>query len=104
MLVALGYGLYDQDFESRRRLGIFFFTTVSRPAVGPTQPPIQWVTEYLSLGVKQPGHEGDHSPLSSAEVKNAWSYTFTSQHAFMVWCSKHGDNFTFSGRSYIILI
>jgi hypothetical protein len=24
-------------------------------------------------GVKQPGHEADHSPPSSAEVKNAWS-------------------------------
>jgi hypothetical protein len=26
-------------------------------------------------GVKRPGHEADHSPPSSAEVKNAWSYT-----------------------------
>jgi len=31
----------------------------------------------LSLGVKQLGHEADHSPPSSAEVKNAWSYTST---------------------------
>jgi len=29
----------------------------------------------LSLGVKRPGREADHSPPSSAEVKNAWSYT-----------------------------
>jgi hypothetical protein len=28
-------------------------------------------------GVKRPGGEADHSPPSSAEVKNAWSYTFT---------------------------
>jgi hypothetical protein len=26
-------------------------------------------------GVKQPGHEADHLSPSSAEVKNAWSYT-----------------------------
>jgi len=38
------------------------------------QPPIQWVPGALSLGVKQPGHGMDHSPPSSAEVKNAWSY------------------------------
>jgi hypothetical protein len=31
----------------------------------------------LSLGVKRPGHEADHSPQSSAKVKNAWSYTST---------------------------
>jgi hypothetical protein len=30
-----------------------------------------------SPGVKQPGRESDHSPPSSAEVENAWSYTST---------------------------
>jgi hypothetical protein len=34
----LGYGLDDRGFESRQGLGIFLFTTVSRPALGPTQP------------------------------------------------------------------
>jgi hypothetical protein len=49
--------------------GIFLFTTASRTALGPAQPPIQWVLGVLSLGVKRPGREADHSPLSSAEVK-----------------------------------
>jgi len=35
---------------------------------------IQWVPGDLSLGVKRPGCEADQSP-SSAEFKNAWSYT-----------------------------
>jgi hypothetical protein len=35
----------------------------------PTQPPIQWVTGTLSLGVKRQEREADHSPPSSAEVK-----------------------------------
>jgi hypothetical protein len=66
---ALGYGLDDRGFEYRQGLGIFLFTTVSRPALGPTQPPIQRVPGALSIGVKRPGHEGDHSPPFSAEVK-----------------------------------
>jgi hypothetical protein len=64
-------------FDYEWGLGIFLFTTVSRMALGPTQPPIQWVLGDLSLGVKQPVHEADHSPPSSAKVKNVWSYNST---------------------------
>jgi hypothetical protein len=64
-------------FDSRRGLGIILFTTASRTALGPTQPPIHWVPGALSPGVKHPGHEADHSPPSSSEVKNAWSYIST---------------------------
>jgi hypothetical protein len=45
--------------------------------LGPTQPPIQWLPGALSLGVKRPGREADHSPPTNAEIKNAWSYTST---------------------------
>jgi hypothetical protein len=37
--------------------------------LGPTQPPIECVPGDLSLVVKRPGREADHSPPSSAEVK-----------------------------------
>jgi hypothetical protein len=48
-------------------------------------------------GGKAAGGEADHSPPSSAEVKNAWSYTSTPQYVFMAWCLvKHRDNFTFT--------
>jgi len=40
----------------------------SRMALGPTQPPLQWVPG-LSPGVRRPGRGVDHSPPSSAEVK-----------------------------------
>jgi hypothetical protein len=43
-------------------------TTASRPVLGPTQPPVQWVPRALSLGVKRPGCEADPSPRSSAKV------------------------------------
>jgi hypothetical protein len=52
-------------------------TTASRTALGPTQPPNQRVPGALSLGVQRPGREADHSPSSSAKVKNAWGYTST---------------------------
>jgi hypothetical protein len=57
--------------------GKWITATTSRTALGPTQPPIQWVLGALSLGVKRPRREADHSSPSSTEVKNAWSYTPT---------------------------
>jgi hypothetical protein len=50
----MGWTIRVLEFDSWQGLGIFL-TTVSRMALGPTQPPIQWVPEALSLGVKQPG-------------------------------------------------
>jgi hypothetical protein len=49
---------------------IFLFSIVSSPALGPTQPPIQWVLGPPSPKVKQQGNEVDRSPLSNAKVKN----------------------------------
>jgi hypothetical protein len=65
--IAPGYGLYDRG--SRRGLGIILFTTASRTALEHTKTPIQWVPGTLSMGVKRPGREDDHSPPSSGQVK-----------------------------------
>jgi hypothetical protein len=65
----MGWTIWVLGFDSRQGLGIFLFTTASRMALGPTQPPIQRVPGALSLGVKWPGLEADHSPPSSVEVK-----------------------------------
>jgi hypothetical protein len=59
----------DIGFDSQQELEIFLFTMSSRMALGPTHPPIQWVAGTLSLGLKQPEREADHSPPSSAKVK-----------------------------------
>jgi hypothetical protein len=87
--IALGYGLDGRGFESRCGLGVFLFITTSRRALGEegTQPLIQWVPGTLSLGVKRPDREAEYSPPSSAEVKNAWSYTSIPQYTCMAWCS-----------------
>jgi hypothetical protein len=66
---AAGWAIGILGFDSRRGLGIFLFTPESRTALGSTQLPIQWVPGALSLGLKRPGREADHSPPSSAEVK-----------------------------------
>jgi hypothetical protein len=44
------------------------FPYPSTPALGPTQPSIQWVTG-LSPGVERPRRGADHPPLSCAEVE-----------------------------------
>jgi hypothetical protein len=44
-----------------------------RRALGPTQPHIQLVSELVSPGVERQRREADHSPPSSAEVKNGGS-------------------------------
>ncbi|PNF38622.1 hypothetical protein B7P43_G02306 [Cryptotermes secundus] len=55
----------------------------SRPALGSTQHPIQWMLRALSPGVKQPGHEDDHSPPTSGEVKKMWICTSTPRYALI---------------------
>jgi hypothetical protein len=81
-------------FGCRQGLEIFLLTTGSRPALGPNQPPIQWVPGALSLEVKRQGREADHSPPYSAEVKNVWSYNSTPQYVFMAWCSVKKSTWT----------
>jgi hypothetical protein len=67
--VATGRKMGCSRFDSRRGLGIFLFDTMSRPALWPIQPPIEWVPGVLFMGVKRPGREADHSSPYSAEVK-----------------------------------
>jgi hypothetical protein len=90
---------YVLGFGPRQGLGIFLSATASRPALGPIQPPIQLVPGIVSPRAKRSGREANHSPSSSAEVKNAWSYTSAPQYFFMAWCLvKHWDftiTFTF---------
>jgi hypothetical protein len=95
---AIAQSIGVLGIDSRRGLGIFLFTIASRTALGPTQPPIQWVPGALSLVVKRPGREADHSPPSSAEVKE-WLEVHIHSPSTPSCCGaqlKHRDNFTVS--------
>jgi hypothetical protein len=94
--------LYIFSYSSFLLIGFsdILFTTASRTVLGPIQPPIQWVQEALSLGVKRLGREADHSPLSSAEVKVCVELYLhspnTSSWRGAQLKEKHRDNFTFT--------
>jgi len=77
-----------QVFNSRQGNEVIFFLfhTASGTALGPTQPPIQWVPRDFCRRIKRPDRQADHSPPSSAEIKNAWSYNSTDPYVFLAWC------------------
>jgi hypothetical protein len=52
----------------------YYLLQMSRPALGPTQPTIQWV-QWLFPRVNRPEREAAHLSPPSTEVKNEWSYT-----------------------------
>jgi hypothetical protein len=72
------YRLDNQQsgFDPRQGQSIFPVTSVSRPALRPIQPPVQWVLVVLSLGC-----DADHSPPSSAEVENKYELYLLSPQA-----------------------
>ena len=63
--IATHYGLDGPGIESQWGQD---FLHLSRPALGPTQPPIQWVPGHFPGG-EVAGHGVDHPPPSSAKVK-----------------------------------
>jgi hypothetical protein len=92
----MGWTIGVLGFDSRRVVGLSL-TTASRTALRPTQPPIQWVLGTVSLRLKRPGREADHSPPSSAEVKECVELYLHSPNT-PSWRGahlKHRDNCTF---------
>ena len=84
--IATCYRMDSPGFESQQGQEIFLFHRWFSPAMGPTQPPNQWVAGFI------PGRDDDHSSPSGAEGKNELSYNPTSL------VHLHGmdrDNFTY---------
>jgi len=63
--LATRHGLHGLGIESRWGRVV---AHPNRPALGPTQTPVQWSSDHFPSG-KRPGHGVGHSPSSSAEVK-----------------------------------
>jgi hypothetical protein len=85
-LIATLYRMDSPGIESRWRRD---FAHLSRPALGPTQPPIQWVPG-LSPGGKTAGTWGWPPPSSKAEVKERVEL------CFLVFVACYRVNFTLS--------
>jgi hypothetical protein len=66
--IATVYGLDDRGVGVRVTVGSRIFSTSSRPARGPIQPPIQWVPVVLSPGVK---------------LRGEWNWLLTTNSIFM---------------------
>jgi hypothetical protein len=65
--IATDYGLDGPGIESRWGRD---FSHTSRPTLGPTRPPVQWVPG-LSWGVKRPGCGADHPPLLAPKSRKS---------------------------------
>jgi hypothetical protein len=80
-LVA-GWTIEGSEFESRysQKLSLLNVVQTSSGAHAASYPMDPGV---LSMGVKLPGREADHSPPTSAEVKRTWIYTCTPRYVFM---------------------
>ena len=76
MINQLRYGLKGPGFDYRLEATDFLFSEMSRPTLGPTQHPIQWVPR-LFPGSNRLESEVNHLPSSSADVKNEWSHTYS---------------------------
>jgi hypothetical protein len=70
--IVYGYGLDDRAIGVRYPAGAkdFSLTSVSKPALGPTQRPVQWVPGSFPRDKARLGHDADYSPPYNAEVKN----------------------------------
>jgi hypothetical protein len=70
-------------FKSQHRQEINLLSKTSRLTLRPTQPPIQWAMDMLSMVVKQLQREPAHSSSSRAKVKNEWLYTSAPPYTFI---------------------
>jgi hypothetical protein len=95
MLYFRDYGSRDKSVGIATRYGLngevrlpagargYLCSPTSRPALGPTQPPMSWVPRALSPGIKQPGRQDDHTASYNGGVENMWNYSSSPPHAKM---------------------
>jgi hypothetical protein len=86
IVIRLQFG--RPELESRQEID--FFSLLPRPdrLWGPSNLiSNRYLGEgVLTPGIKRPRREADRLPPSIAWVKNAWSYSSTSQYVLTAWC------------------
>jgi hypothetical protein len=83
-------------FDPRQRQRIFLPVSASRPALGLTQPPVQWVPGALSPGVKHGrGVMLTTHPLLVPRLRNSRSYTS---------CHPNAPLWSVTGPLYLFLL
>jgi hypothetical protein len=82
------YGLDGRGIEVRVPVAVYFHLSISSRLIGSET---HLASYLLSTGrgggfleVKRQGREADHSPPTSAEIKNMWIYTSTPPYVFMM--------------------
>ena len=91
---------YLTEFESQQEQGIFLFSKIGERLWGShsllfngyLRSFLEVMGTWVFPEVKWPGHEVNHLPTSSAEVKNEWSLPLLPLNVFMAWT---GKTFTF---------
>jgi hypothetical protein len=80
-----GYGLDDQGVGVRVPVWarIFALLHVVQTSSGVRRTSYPMVTGCCFPGVKRPGLEADHSPLTNDVVKKTWAYISTPPYAYM---------------------
>jgi hypothetical protein len=80
--IAAAYGLDDRGVGVRVPVGSRIFTLPYRP--DRLWGPPNFLSDGLFLlGLKQQRREADHTPPTSAEVKETWIYTSAPTYVFM---------------------
>jgi hypothetical protein len=80
--IATAYGLDGRGVGIRVPLGARFFLHIVQTGSEAHPTFCQRVSGKYFSGIKWPRYEDDHSPPTSAEVKNMWIHTFATPYVF----------------------
>jgi hypothetical protein len=84
--IATGYGLRAgrPELYSPQAQEIFLYFTASRPALGPTQPPIQWVSGPLSPRARRQVRETHLYLVSRSRIMELYVYSHIRLHSVVL--------------------